>query len=250
MSAEFSCDYWATAQYAYHYNRSNQFYNESQKVNAAGTGGDYQGQLPYPNSFEQVKEEPAYNTCAYTNINQTYSNLDNSISPPPINHGFTNNLSHFDSCRQAYTSLATSLSTNDSRPSSTFVDEADSPGKVQPTNDSPALRALLTRPEGKKTTYNYSNLHKSAQEANQEQEFDGRTFNEPKSQRFDSEDGEKNTEEEQKKGDEAMASLYNTFYPWMKTSHGNCFIVFSKILTDIVLKKCIHQILNYNHLSS
>lgn len=256
MNADYGCDYWSSTQYAYHmYNRSNQLFNDVQKVNVynqvnslvkESTGGDYQGHLTYPssyessNSFQQVKEEPGvYNTCAYNNINQSYSNVDgqtnNSISPPPINHGFTNNLSQFDSCRQTYNSLATSLAANDSRPSSTFDDGDDSVDKLK-TDDSPALRALLTRPAGKKIAYNYSDVHKHTQGLYQKQQFDG-GFDEPKiERRFSDELQDKNTNDEPKLGDDNIAAVQSNFYPWMKSTHGNYSIT---IIFRNVLQTCL-----------
>lgn len=238
MNAEYGCEYWPSSQFPYHmYNRSNQFFNNEHKVNVynpvnnlvkESTGGDYQGHLTYPppyeNSFQQVKEEPGvYNTCAYTNINQSYSNVDgqtnNSISPPPINHGFTNNLSQFDSCRQAY-SLATTLAANDSRASSTFDDGDDSVEKLK-TDDSPALRALLTRPDDKKITHNYSDLHKNTHGLYQKHQFED-AFDESKDdRRFSDEMQDKNTDEKTKI-DDSISALQTNFYPWMK-SNGKYF---------------------------
>lgn len=197
-----------------------------------GAGGSYQAhQAAYPSMYVtestsyQVKEESAYNTCRY-NINQSYSNgdahTDNSISPPPINHDFTNNLNQFDSCRQAYTSLATSLSTNDSRPSSTVNDTDDSPMKMD-TGDSPsALRALLNKPGGKKISYDYKNLHNSTQESYQNPTFneaypacrDEKAFNKDAKDLY----GKDKVANDNQCGDEDLTVVQNNFYPWMKTN--------------------------------
>lgn len=241
-STDFNCDYWSTNQYAYHhmYNRSNQFYNENLKVNnyvplstdnliKDDTGGSYSPhQAVYPSTYMNesttsyhVKEESAYNTCRY-NINQSYSNVDaqkdNSISPPPINHAFTNNLNQFDSCRQAYTSLATSLSTNDSRPSSTVIDSDDSPVKREATDSPSALRALLSKPGGKKISYDYTNLHNSTLES-----YKNATFNEvypDKDFNKDTKDiyGKEKVTNDNRNCGEHLTVVQNNFYPWMKTN--------------------------------
>lgn len=250
-STEFNnCDYWSTNPYMYQqmYNRSNQFYNENSKVNNYnGTGASYQDhQVGFPSMYLngsttscQVKEESAYNTCRY-DINQSYSNVDeqtdNSISPPPINHTFTNNLNQFDSCRQVYTSLATTLSTNESIPSSTVNDRDDSPVKIE-TGESPsALRALLNQPDGKKITYDYRNLHNSMAEAYQKPT----SFNEAYSVCRDDKDFKSDTKDLYSKdkvtndnrcSGEDLAAVQNNFYPWMKSN--------GKIIFIPNIRKCI-----------
>lgn len=227
-STDFNSDYWSTNAYAYHhmYNRQ-QFYPDESKANnyAAlsnnlvkdGTGGSFNThQSGYPTSFVndlssyQVKGESVYNTCRY--INQGYSNVDartdKSISPPPINHTFTNNLNQFDSCRQGYTSLATSLSSNDSRPSSTVNECDDSPVKTETSEAPSALRALLSKPGGK-IPYDYTNLHNTMQEGHQ------RTFNDV----YNDESKAKNkATSDGQGGGEDLTVVQNNFYPWMKTN--------------------------------
>lgn len=233
-STEFNSDYWSNNPYAYHfYNRSNQFFNEVSKHNNSaplstnnlfkdGTGGSYQeNQEAYSSTYMNestsygVKEEPVYNTCRYS-INQGYSNVDaqtdKSISPPPINHSFTNNINQFDSCRQGYTSLATSLSSNDSRPNSTINESDDSPVKID-TGESPsALRALLSKPDGK-IAYDYSNLHSSAQETYQKSQFN-EVFNSDTKALY----GKEKVSNNSNQGGDELAGLQNNFYPWMKSN--------------------------------
>lgn len=231
-STDFNSDYWASNPYAYHhmYNRSNHFYGDESKVNnyAAlnnlvkdGTGGSFNThQAGYPTTFTndssscQVKGESVYNTCRY--INQGYSNVDartdKSISPSPINHTFTNNLNQFDSCRQGYTSLATSLSSNDSRPSSTVNECEDSPVKTETGEAPSALRALLSKPGGK-ISYDYTNLHNAPQEGYE------KTFNEV----FNGETpkavyGKDKAAIDAQGGGEDLTVVQNNFYPWMKTN--------------------------------
>lgn len=232
-STEFNSDYWANNAYAYHhlYNRSNQYYNDESKIHNytplstnnlvkdSCTGGSYHQahQTAYSSLYDSssypVKEESAYNTCRY-NINQSYSNVDaqtdKSISPIPINHPFTNNINQFDSCRQGYSSLAASLSTNDSRPSSTVNDPDDSPVKIETGNSPSALRALLNKPCGK-ITYDYTNLHNSTQESNQK-------FNELYSS--DNKDiyGKEKVKKDNQSGNEDLAAVQNNIYPWMKSN--------------------------------
>ncbi|KAJ8936013.1 hypothetical protein NQ314_012527 [Rhamnusium bicolor] len=247
-STEFNCDYWNTSnQYAYHAYRSNQFYNDSQKLSTyvppnnltkEDAAGSYQGHLAYPFMNDvppyNIKEEPTYNTCRF-NINQTYSNLDtqtdNSISPPPMNHNFTHNLNRFDSCRQPYNnSLVVSLSPNDMSPSSTLNDSDDSPSKMK-VDDSPALRALLNKPGGKKITYDYTDLHKTTHDEYQKACFDNNGYNNASKPQEDSEYNcddkdlssfkkDKNLPEEQS-GDDNLATMQSNFYPWMKSSHAD-----------------------------
>lgn len=249
-STEFTCDFWNTSnQYSYHAYRPNQFYNDSQKSNnyisppssltKDAAAGSYQGHLPYPfmNGVPSyaIKEEPTYNNSCRFNINQTYSNLDaqtdNSISPPPMNHNFTHNLNQFDSCRQPYNnSLVAGLSPNDTRPSSSLNDSDDSPGKMK-TDDSPALRALLSKPGGKKITYDYADLHKTAHDEYQKAGYDNSVYNDNASKL--QKDGEYNCDDkeppsfskdkniaEEQSSEEALAAAQNNFYPWMKSTNG------------------------------
>lgn len=247
-STEFTCDFWNTStQYPYHAYRPNPFHNDSEKphnylsppnnLTKDDAAGCYQGHLPYPfmNGAPPytTKEEPTYNSCRF-DINQTYSNLDaqtdNSISPPPMNHNFTHNLNQFDSCRQPYNnSLAAGLSPNDTRPSSSLNDSGDSPGKIK-IDDSPALRALLSKPGGKKITYDYSDLRKTAHDEYQKACFDNSVYNDNAS-KFQK-DGEfscvdrdtsslskdKNIIEDH--SEETLAAAQANFYPWMKSSSG------------------------------
>ncbi|KAJ8985802.1 hypothetical protein NQ317_016309 [Molorchus minor] len=245
-STEFNCEYWNMSnQYAYNAYRHNQFFNDPQKVSdypstqnslmKEDTPGSYQGHLTYPfmndvPSSYGIKEEPTYNTCRF-NINQTYSNLDtqtdNSISPPPMNHNLTHNLNQFDSCRQAYNSLVATLSPNDSSPSSTLNDCDDSPTKIK-TDDSPALRALLTKPSGKKINYDYSDLHKIPHDAYQKTCIDNGGYNgacKNQEDEYNCDDQtassfnrDKGTSDEQS-GEDNLATLQGNFYPWMRSTH-------------------------------
>ncbi|KAJ8916948.1 hypothetical protein NQ315_008348 [Exocentrus adspersus] len=248
-STEFSCDYWNSSnQYAYHAYKQNQFFNDSQKPDSYvppqdtltkdDAAGGYQGHLPYPFmngvSSYPIKEEPTYNNSCRFNINQTFSNLniqtDNSISPPPMNHNFIHNLNQFDSCRQPYNnSLVASLSPNDMRPSSSLNDPDDSSTKMK-IDDSPALRALLSKPGGKKITYDYSHLHKPGPAEYRKACFDTSVYNSnaPKLQKdteYNCEDKnlspiskEKSTPEDLN-GEDNLAAAQANFYPWMKSSN-------------------------------
>lgn len=255
-STGFTCDFWNTSnQYPYHAYRPNQFYNDSEKPNnyisppnsltKDDAAGSYQGHLPYPfmNGVPPytIKEEPTYNNSCRFNINQTYSNLDaqtdNSISPPPMNHNFNHNLNQFDSCRQPYNnSLVAGLSPNDTGPSSSLNDSGDSPGKIK-IDDSPALRALLSKPGGKKITYDYSDLHKTAaHDEYQKARFDNSVYGSnasglQKDSEYNCADkdtssfGKEKNVIEDHNGEEALATAQASFYPWMKSSNGKLNII-------------------------
>lgn len=246
---DYSCDYYN--QYAYHAYRQNHFFPDHERVNsfASHTGNHRHSSEHFQNHnynfmneipTSSVKDEPAFSNCRY-NINQSYSNHDaqteNSITPPPvINHTFTNNLSHFDSCGQAYRSLATSLSPNESRPTSNNDSGVDSPPKLK-VDDSPALRALLNKPEGKKIVYDYTDLHKPEPAVFE----DGARSRGESSFNPNCEDkdllgyGNNNVVDEKSGGEDNLAGVQN-FYPWMKSVHGNRAIILFLNIIDIALK--------------
>ncbi|XP_023018459.2 fushi tarazu [Leptinotarsa decemlineata] len=156
-------------------------------------------------SQHQLKQEPVYSNCRF-NPNPDYS----SMSPPPANHNY-NSFNQYDSCRQS-DSLATTSSTNDTN--STLN---DSPSSVK--DDSPALRALLSRPVDQKITYEYTELRKGA---NYVRDFRGSRD----SSEFDGEEKElvgfgKDDSLEEKTVDDNLAAVQGNFYPWMKSTHGN-----------------------------
>ncbi|KAG5877093.1 hypothetical protein JTB14_006389 [Gonioctena quinquepunctata] len=226
-STDFSCDYWNPNHYAY---RNNSFMYENQR----GSGfiptthvpketpdyRTYQGHPSYPFTDHvspyQMKEEPVYNNCRFTN--QEYANLDadSSISPPPISQNLTS-FSQFDSCRQAC-SLAASSSPNDNKPTSTLN---NSPPVVK-TDDSPALRALLSKPGDRKITYDYTDLHKRGHGSNFVDGY-GRSQDDSG---FDGEDKDvagfgKDERLSDKGVEDNLAAVQGNFYPWMKSSHAD-----------------------------
>lgn len=210
---------------------------------------DFNGQSHYP-AFNNappsyIKEEPNYDSCRYS-INQMYSNnlafqSDNSITPPPpppppqMNHNFIQHLTHsFDSCQQtAYNNqLMTNLPANEP-----ILQRPDGNEEVKKTDDSPALRALLTKPARKKAvTENYFSLKKTNAISEYQHTFYPSSFTK------DNNDNTSHLQEVDKSDDLTVPQADQThpgnltdssednnstseltsanFYPWMKTSNG------------------------------
>ncbi|CAG9823870.1 unnamed protein product [Phaedon cochleariae] len=216
MSADFSSDYWNPGYYT---PRNNNFLCDQRVSGYTHDSGGYQGHMTYPFINETptypIKEEPTYNNCRFIS-SQGYSNLetrtDNSLSPTPINQNFTSNLNQFDSCRQAY-SLATNSPPNDSSPSSTLNKSDESTSK----EDSPALRALLSKPGGKKITYDYRDLHKSAQDGYSGREKGNFDCDDKDLTSFNEDEGSADV----KSAEDQLAAVQGSFYPWMKSSHAS-----------------------------
>lgn len=167
----------------------NQMYNDHQQHPSFAAGA----------YMPEVKEE-AYANCRY---DQPFSpQIDSSLTPPPVK---TN---------QAY-------SYNNFYPDQSVP----SPTSTSPVkDDSPALRALLTKPEGKKITYDYYNLHKTIY---QKPCFDNNQFNNGEVNQDDEFSGERRTlspakecgKEEQQSAE--LADVQANYYPWMR-SNGEC----------------------------
>nr|AAC46491.1 fushi-tarazu [Tribolium castaneum]prf//2103337A fushi tarazu gene [Tribolium castaneum] len=175
LSAQFS-DYW-----------TNSFY-QNYKTNpflASDCDKNQNTEQNYTHNnemYHRVKEEPIYESCRFS-INQPYLNhFDNSVTPM-VNHDFTQHLSQYDTCQQGiYPENKTLINET-----SLQLDE----NKLDKKNDdSPALRALLTRPQAKKTPPNqYENF----------QQYDNNNFS-----------AEENS----------VSEPPANFYPWMK-AHGD-----------------------------
>ncbi|XP_072377395.1 uncharacterized protein [Diabrotica undecimpunctata] len=238
-STDFSCDYWNPN----HYYRNNYFYdaqripgydspitNVPAKDEPATTNPNH---LPYPffgdNPYQikdatyQIKEEVTYSNCRF-NINQSYlgpdTGTDNSLSPPPVNKNYMGNQGQFDSCRRYELSPVGGSDSCDKE-----VDQAKKTAKAE---DSPALRALLSKPAGKKIAYDYGDLHKPANNGYHKNRFDDGFSTTREGNGFDGEDkeiiGVFNKEEgcaEDKIAGDNLQSVQASFYPWMKTSHGD-----------------------------
>ncbi|CAG9859073.1 unnamed protein product [Phyllotreta striolata] len=243
-STDFSCEYWNPN----HYYRNNFYdnqripgYDPSAPAPAKDdTGGiGYQNHLPYGFYAEtpyQVKPENAYSNCRY-DINQSYlspdAGPDNSLSPPPVAGNFAHNnfiggqsgdVNAFANCRQ-YAVNGGDKKNNE------FEDATVQSKKKTKMEDSPALRALLTKPTGKKIAYDYNDLHKTANNGHQKNYFDegfGNTGED--SSKFDGDDADMtafNKDEDRlplpqgKSTNDNLAAIQTNFFPWMKTSHGD-----------------------------
>ena len=184
VSAQFS-DYWTNVHLYQNYR--NQFFSECEGAEKTPEHYAHNGYHPGA-AYQNVKEEPTYESCRFS-INQTYSNnFDNSITPS-VNHDFTQHLNQFDSCQQGLYDQSKGVSTNET---SLLLNENKLEKK---DDDSPALRALLTRPQAKNNNY---------------QSMDFQNFNEDtpcEEERYGSPPTENKSVAENA-----------SFYPWMKSN--------------------------------
>ncbi|RZC43248.1 fushi tarazu [Asbolus verrucosus] len=228
ISAQCSSDYWTNAsQHLYQNYRTNQFFTgvecETSKERTPEDFTRHNGylfnDLPYA-----VKEEPSYESCRFS-INHSYlNNFDNSITPPLLNHDFTQHLNQFDSRQQALYATASSKSLPNTNETSLLLNENKLEKK---DDDSPALRALLTKPQRKKTPYNYFSSANKIDDY-QISTFQNNNFNEDAqnklSQEKPSEEDFHHQFEADSKGnfsgasDDSISEVPSNFYPWMKTN--------------------------------
>ncbi|CAH0558970.1 unnamed protein product [Brassicogethes aeneus] len=179
----------SASMYNYWNNPSYQFYNDY--INSENKNNVYQGQYP-PYS---VKEEPTYNNCRY---NQPYSpHMDNSLTPPPAY-----NYNNYYQEQVASPTSTTSTPTPQPQPS--------------PKDDSPALRALLTKPEGKKVAYDYFNPYQKP--PFEDHHFKPAQVNQDEERQNTSPVKEQHDELQQQSAADNFADAQNNYYPWMKSN--------------------------------
>ncbi|XP_044257852.1 homeobox protein Hox-B7a-like [Tribolium madens] len=180
LSAQFT-DFWANPFYQNY--KTNQFFTSDCDKNQ-NTEQDYTHNGC--EMYQSVKEEPIYESCRFS-INQPYLNhFDNSITPPMVNHDFTQHLNQYDTCQQGiYPENKTLINETSLQLDENKLDKKD--------DDSPALRALLTRPQTKKTSFNQYEDY---------QQYDNNNKN-----NFSA-------------SEESVSETPANIYPWMKT-HGD-----------------------------
>ncbi|XP_057660705.1 homeobox protein Hox-D5-like [Diorhabda carinulata] len=210
--------------------------NVSVKYDANST---YQNHIPYAfygeNPYHikespfQIKEEATFSNCRY-NMNQNYSSpdtgQDTSVSPPPgtMTNYSTVNQSHFENLRQ----YAVKSSVNEKQINSTQCGEKSSveTKKMIEMDDSPALRALLSKPSDKKIAYSYRDLTMAHNTFNKNH-FDN--FSNTKDDcEFDKDDkeisdvyNEKDSINDDKIAVQNLTEFQASFYPWMKSSNND-----------------------------
>lgn len=185
LSAQFS-DLWTNSFYNY---KTNQFYNsdcDKEKLSEQNyTQNNYE-------IYPSIKEEPNYESCRFT-INQPYlNNFDNSITPPTpmLNHDFSQHLNQFDTCQQGiYPQNKTLVNEPNLLLNENKLEKKD--------GDSPALRALLTRPQTKKLSY---------------------TQFEDNFQQFEATPSDNNNKNNFAAPEESVSEPPASIYPWMKTN--------------------------------
>ncbi|XP_060525264.1 homeobox protein Hox-A5-like [Cylas formicarius] len=224
------CDFWNNvtannggAYTSYNMQKSGGFLNEAQN-HYQGHFGDMSRHTHYspypfihqPQQYPAIKEEPTYSTCRFNNAttNQPNSSLDNSTDNSigsPINHHFPPSLNTFDSCRQTYDPLSQRRGSNEAASPNKATEEAI----IKPADDSPALRALLSKPSTEKIAYSYNNLRKGSASCDatySKKEFDN------------CESSDKNFEGNLMEngcggGSGDIVDFQKKVYPWMKTGH-------------------------------
>ncbi|KAK9879138.1 hypothetical protein WA026_003987 [Henosepilachna vigintioctopunctata] len=255
----------ASMQYAYDYwNNSNQYqyYSEpSMKYDYRTSSDTYQNTLYNTNHpANSIKQESMYLNCRYPENQAVFQppssdlTIDNSHSPPSSSSSSLNTALHPFSDYSQYPSCFRGLEYSHSN---LKIDSESANKNKSNDSDSPALRALLSKPAGKKITYNYSDLHR--QEANEvdlcstsprsstsscfENKFvnkdnrlgginqEGNDFDCGKNDLQELVDEEDKTIESNYQGSPNKdgkqvaeeAALQNCFYPWMKSNNDSTF---------------------------